>query len=61
MVDVSIERLERAHRAVAKLVLKKPIFSPIFDRLDQELLAARNTPAELAMARAREVLGVTST
>jgi len=46
-------RLRDAHRKVAELVLIDPVYSPVFERLERELLAAEAT--EDAISRARVV------
>ena len=47
-----LERLKQARAKVAKLVLLDPVYLPIFERLEAELLAAETQTDAISRARA---------
>lgn len=53
MTDLA--RVERLHRAVAALAVEEPVYLPIFERMEAELLSAvaKATRDPVAEARAR--------
>ncbi len=50
---VSVERLEAALLKVAHLVARDPAFTPIFERLEAELVLARNQAKAMTEAQKR--------
>lgn len=50
---VSIERIEAALLKVAALVERDPAFSPVFERLEAELEAARQADSQRTAAQER--------
>lgn len=50
---VSVERLEAATIKVAKLVARDPSFAPVFDRLEAELMAARESTSRVTETQRR--------
>ena len=52
MPPTQLKRLQDAYRKVAELVLMDPVYLPIFERLEKELLAAEAAGDAIARARA---------
>ncbi|PFG62167.1 hypothetical protein AXZ77_0740 [Thioclava sp. ES.031] len=51
-----LERLMKARLQVAELMLEKPIYAPIFERLEREIAAIEARRIEDPLARARAIL-----
>ncbi|KFE33450.1 hypothetical protein [Thioclava atlantica] len=51
-----LERLVKARLHVAELMLEKPIYAPIFERLEREIAAIEARRIEDPLARARAIL-----
>jgi hypothetical protein len=56
--EVTPERIRRAHTMAAKLVLRDPIFMPIFERLETEVRALDAQRSDDPISRARAALSV---
>ena len=52
MPPTQLKRLQDAYRKAAELVLMDPVYLPIFERLEKELLAAEAAGDAVARARA---------
>ncbi|MDD9730441.1 hypothetical protein PVW46_11025 [Mameliella sp. AT18] len=52
MAKTLLDRLRSAHQSVAELVLIDPVYLPIFERLEAELLAAQSSESAIERARA---------
>ncbi len=52
MAKTQLDRLREAYKTVAKLVIADPVYLPIFERLEAELLAADTELDAITRARA---------
>lgn len=52
----TLKRLEAALMTVAVLVIRDPVYTPIFERLEREIEAERNAQSDNILNRARAIV-----